>query len=274
MLLITKENREEMIDRHYQRLGLPRTIANPGCVLPNHDLRRFPGYVGEGFPFSVLPRDRWLEIYEANKGYFLGDRLRPILQPRDQGRTNFCWGHAAVRSLEALVAWQGFKYEPLSAESVCVPITHGINRGGAIADAFKHLILAGACRQRLWPLNNINVECYTEQVKYDAASHRIFHFNAYHTFDDVMTLAFQRLPTAIGLGWWGHAVCAFDPIYLDDYEEFDSIKRADCGWGLLINNSWGADWGDNGWAVLDEEHATPDLGACTPLAINYCYSVV
>jgi hypothetical protein len=159
--------------------------------------------------------------------------------------------------------------ESLSAESVCVPVTRGRNRGGSPEEALRRLQSHGACYQEFWPKNDLNEEHAKRGWEVNAYSHRIIKWLEVSNFDDQMTLALRRIPVAIGLGWWGHLVCQLDPVYLDDLPDLDNVVRASGQFGIGFDNSWGADFGDNGYAYLDEKHATADLGAFAPLSITF-----
>jgi hypothetical protein len=68
-------------------------------------------------------------------------------------------------------------------------------------------------------------------------------------FDAVFTAALLRLPTSIGLDWWGHQVEITDPVVFDDGS-----------YGVGFRNSWGADWpsqGAGGWSTLTERKSQP-----------------
>jgi hypothetical protein len=73
-----------------------------------------------------------------------------------------------------------------------------------------------------------------------------------------ITLGFLRIPISLPLNWWGHLVCQTAPYKLGKRE-----------WGVTIDNSWGADWGDDGEGILDEEHAQGSNGMFAPLSSSF-----
>ena len=109
-----------------------------------------------------------------------------------------------------------------------------------------------------WPENELSPRNADKDWQEQALNHVLLKWLNVKTFEQQITLAIHRVPIAIGLSWWGHLVCQLDPV---------QIGRNDFGIG--IDNSWGADWGDNGYAILDEESATADLGAFAPLSETF-----
>ena len=61
-----------------------------------------------------------------------------------------------------------------------------------------------------------------------------------------MTAALIRLPVSIGLDWWGHQVLITGPVDLGNGK-----------YGVEFRNSWGADYGDDGYSTLTENKAQP-----------------
>jgi len=203
---------------------------------------------------ETIPRNLWKKLFDNQEGSFLQDVLAEQLAPHNQGQTRYCWAHACVRTLEALRVWQGQQPCLLSAESIAVPITGGRNRGGTCDEAIPQLREYGACRQELWPLNDLNERHAEPSWKVDRLRFRLLRWIETKSWDEQMTLAFKRIPLAIGLGWWGHMPCQLGPARLPNGEL-----------GIVIDNSWGPNWGENGRGVLDEEHGTADLGAFAPI---------
>jgi hypothetical protein len=268
-LLITDTNAEEQVSLHRARLNGHELYGWQGCTRRRKPYGGIPGVIPSSFLYPRIPREKWRELITAGAGRSLGDLTKNVLPPHDQGSTNYCWAHGSVRAVEVLRVYQCLTPEILSAESVAVPITGGVNRGGSPDEALEWLQKYGACHQDFWPLNDLNKRHAKAGWEANALSHAILRWAEIDTFDDQATLAHHRIPIAIGLGWWGHLVCQLDVVYLDDIPALDCYVRAAGQYGISFDNSWGADYGENGRGYLDEKHATADLGAFAPISATF-----
>lgn len=255
---ITIQNRHEVCG--------PKAIYRHG-----RELLETPGNLGRR-PFSKgsgrrpkasdflkpIPRNNWKDAIAAGAGSFLHDLCKAVLPPHDQGRTNYCWAHGSVRAVETLRVFEGQEPKLLSAESVAVPITNGRNIGGYAEDALDQLAEFGACEQRFWPNNDLRERMARNGWKDDRLKHRVVRWVEVDSFDLQITLALMRVPVALGLDWWGHLVCQLDPVIMKD----GSV-------GIGIDNSWGNDFGDNGYGTLDEASGTGSSGCWAPMSINF-----
>ena len=257
-LIITDANAREQIRERCRRLDPTLPFGAPGCRRRETEYGFLKGVKPSSFYFPPIPRQRWPELIANGRGSWLSDLRKGKLPPHDQGKTNYCWAHGSVRAVEVLRVYEGQAPLLLSAESVAVPLTGGRNRGGTPEEALEQLRRYGACDQTYWPANDLNVRHATLGWTTDAENHIILAWADVLNFADQMTLALHRVPVAIGLGWWGHLVCQLDPIELAPNQ-----------FGIGIDNSWGADWGENGYGILDEKHGTADLGAFAPISETF-----
>jgi len=248
------------IPRHKLLLQSPQSLAmiERGCKL------RAASYGSLSFAqaaeerIDLIPRSLWPQLIANGQGTWLHDLTKDKLPPHDQGSTNYCWCHGSVRAQEITQVYEAQPPLILSAESVGVPITGGRNRGGYPEEALARLVAAGACAQDFWPLNDLREAHAKPGWLEDAKKHRITQWLDVDGFDMQMTLALLRIPVAIGLRWWGHLVCQLDPIHFggDDY-------------GIGCDNSWGPNYGENGYFILTESKGTADLGAFAPLTATF-----
>lgn len=257
-LVITDDNYQLHVKHMKLKLGRVIPDADPGCRLRCTSYGNMPYAKKAEEIIDVIPRDLWKDLIDKGQGSFLHDSNTGTLQPHDQGSTNYCWAHGSVRTLEYLRLFEGQCPHILSAESVAVPLTGGRNRGGYPEEALSWLYERGACRQSFWPNNDRNIDHASEGWETDANNHRILSWIEVKGFDMQMTCALCRIPVAIGLGWWSHLVCQLDPVYLGNGK-----------FGLGCDNSWGADYGENGYFILSEERAEADLGAFAPLSETF-----
>ncbi len=194
--------------------------------------------------------------------------LRPFCSPiEDQGQTNSCTGHAIVAAMECDLNIQ--KEQPIRLSRLFVYYnerelegTVGQDGGAEIRDGIKQIATYGACNETLWPFdpNKITtkpgLEAYEDGLKHKAVRYEaveqsldallhclgmnqrpvVFGLMLYDSFesDAVAQSGIVPMPHLWGeqcLG--GHALCIVG--YDMDTQQF------------LIRNSWGTDWGQQGY---------------------------
>jgi len=257
-LIITDANADEQIRLHIARLRGKELYGTEGCLQRKTPYGHIGGVTPASFFFPIIPRASWKAIIENDGGPWSHDLCMDNLPPHDQGWTKYCWTHGSVRAVEVLRIYQGQDPLILSAESVAVPLTGGRNRGGSPDEALHQLMEFGACRQELWPPNELNEKKADPRWKEDRLDHVVLNWLDVLSWEVQITLALHRIPVAIGLRWWGHLVCQLDPVILPNGEV-----------GIGCDNSWGADYGENGYFLLDEKHGTADLGAFAPISETF-----
>lgn len=208
--------------------------------------------------FAAIPRAEWLQHIKMIGTDTLHNLCKPVLPPHNQGRTNFCWSHATVRAAEILRVRNGHSARRLSSASVAVPITGGRNVGGYPEKALMQLQSQGACTLELWPDSQLKKTPEATAFNTEARENRLIKWVDVQGWEMQISMLLRQIPVVLPLNWWGHAVCATDAVILDD----GTI-------GIGFDNSWGADWGDYGWATLDEEKGTAEDGAFAPISEVY-----
>lgn len=229
--------------------------------------RRFFGYMqspkeyratslGSSFPFPIIPRSEWddrIAEMEQNSTRISDMLLQLGIPSLDQDSTNYCWCNAVVGAVQVVRAQQNQKYIPLSPASVAAPIKNYQNQGGWGAEALDYIVKNGVAAVSQWPANAIK-RSYFDPSRANAALHKVteYYLLDSRNFDQLMTMLFMRIPTAIGLNWWSHEVLACDPV---------SLGSGD--YGVRFRNSWGDSYGSKGFNTLTQSKATPD-DACSP----------
>lgn len=183
-----------------------------------------------------------------------------------------CTANALVGNLEFLEKKEGCPFADLSRLFIyynerAMEGTINEDSGAAIRDGVKSLVNLGVCTEKSWPYN-INkftakptAACFKEALKHQVVSyHRIltlqemkqclaegypfvFGFSVYESFESPAVAKTGKLdlpkPKEKQLG--GHAIMAAG------YD--DATKR------FLIRNSWGADWGLQGYFTMPYDYA-------------------
>jgi hypothetical protein len=256
-LLIDESNYGDAIAEHDDRRNFQEGLADPECHPRRLAYGSIPGVARATDHFDPIPRTEWPKMIESGRGAFLHDLIKDHLPPHDQGKTNYCTFHGTVRAMETMRVWQGQIPIILSAESLAVPVTGGVNRGAAIDEAIIQAKSFGPCPQEYWPLNDRNENHAAKGWDTIREQFRLIQWLDVHGFDMQMTFALLRIPVIIGLGWWGHCICQLDPVMFEDGT-----------FGIGADNSWGADYGDRGYFQLTEQRGTADLGAVAPLCVK------
>jgi C1A family cysteine protease len=193
--------------------------------------------------------------------------LRALCPPvYDQGQLGSCTANAIAGMLEYDQLWQGEAASTPSRlfiyynERVMEGTIH-VDAGAAIRDGIKSVVKLGVCSEEEWPydLSYFVVrppkQCYDDALKFKALSYQrvrvhdlhamkaclalsfpfVFGFLVYESFesDEVATTGVMPMPVSDEEFLGGHAVMA---VGYDDAHQ-----------SLLVRNSWGVDWGLQGY---------------------------
>lgn len=244
------------------RAGMPEGSIYTGSVETPPDYVSASQIIEWPESWPVIPREEWPEMIKRLEGFTLSAIRGDKIAPHNQGRTSRCWAHGCTRAIEIMRIVEGKSPYLLSPDSVAYPIEGTRDRGGYPEDAAVQLAKGGACRLDLWPEQDLSPKRADPSWQSNALAHRLIKWIKVRTFAQQMTCAFRRLPVPIGLRWWGHLVCQLDPIQLGANE-----------FGVGVDNSWGRNWKENGYGILDEESGTADLGAWCPVSTSWYFGV-
>lgn len=220
---------------------------------------------------ATIPRALWAEAI-CNLGPANLKDAYP-LPAKDQNGLGLCWAYGSTRVVEVKRLALGLPSLELCPESVAGPLTGWRDEGGYAAEAFAQIEQYGIAIQSLCPNPHaLNPRLWDPSWQANAKSHEAVNWydieqaDRLPNYDEVVTCLLNRTPVAAGLDWWGHLVAFLAAIILPP--DVNCAVNTPTGHkvGVLFQNSWGTDWpnaGDNGYAVLVEQLATPD-GAAAP----------
>lgn len=216
------------------------------------------GYSAAGAPTygkgKPIPRSEWddrIAEKEKNKSRISDILIAGNVPSMDQNGTNYCWFFGVVGACQARRAVAGLPYIGLSPACGAAQIKSFRNQGGWGNDAVEWMVDHGVCSQATWPQAAIERRYLTETARAEASRFKLTEWDdcEQNDFDAVMSfvLADDPIPFAIGLDWWGHLIFGCD-----------GVKLGTGKYGIRIRNSWGASYGDNGFAVLEQRKCLGD----------------
>lgn len=208
------------------------------------------------FDLPLIPRSEWdARIEEMEKTKSLYSQLilshTPYIPSKNQSNTNYCWFNGVVTGCEGLMALTGQGFTALSSACGAAQIKGFRNQGGWGGEALNWMVKYGTCPQSMWPNAAINRSYLTEAARQAALKFRLTEwYDNMRTgsFDVLMTALFNRIPVPLGLDWWSHLICAFDP-----------VKTGNNAYGCRIRNSWSDSWGEKGFGILSESRSRGDM---------------
>jgi hypothetical protein len=214
------------------------------------------GAVADPFPPELLipmgEVQARIQEMEATKSR-ISDLIRAVqLPPKDQARTNYCWGNAPTHCCEIVRVQQGLPMVILSPASACAQIKNYKNVGGWGQEALQFIVDRGLVPVDHWPANAIDPKYATPANKQLALNYRVVEWNELkpRNLQQLLSMLLRRIPVAVGYSWWQHEIVACDPVWIDGAP------------AVRIRNSW-LGWGDYGFGILQGSRALPD-DACAP----------
>jgi hypothetical protein len=247
--------------------------SNPLIIDDGNANRYVDQWRQEGYSFGMTPRDYaaapfgsasrplYQYQYESDRNK-LRDRIKradenkatpddwriagevPIL---NQGQWGYCWMFGVVGAMMTAYAMTGVKSPHLNAFPTAYRGKQGRNQGGWGEEALRYINQFGVVENSLWPGNEAKMSNWDRQeVKENAKLHMVTQSLELPQKDlyailSVLTDPVWPRPVSVGFDWWGHLVYATRAMALDGGK-----------FGLMIPNSWGGDWGNQGCAIIDE----------------------
>lgn len=252
----------------------PNIIVNGERMLRGYfqrDWKRVPfassNIYSDSFDIPLIPRDEWPDrIKEMDETKSRNSDLldQAGLGVLNQDSTNYCWINAPVHCVEGTRVMMNQPMVRLSPASVGAKIKNFRNVGGWGSEGLRYLVEHGCCSQDTWPPNAISRQYDTPEADKERELYKVTEWydvvdireGASKRFERLMTCLFNRFLVAIGLNWWSHEVTAVDPVSMGSGR-----------YGVLIDNSWGPNWGENGRSILTESKATPDDACVCRVAV-------
>lgn len=254
---------------------LPRTAKDPGADA--HGLaklgarpRTLPYGLAGGSPMGfVAPSEQW-----ASRAGLGRRTIKPHNHHIKSQRFSDCTANMATNLVEIVRSQQGLPFVELSATAVYAHINGGRDVGSNLHDAAQYVREVGCVPVSMWPANTWRMR---EPSGYEAMAAR---FRGLEWVDipdaaGVVTgIGWYGRPVGIGVQWGvgGHAVTAVNYDYraqvpAEHRQAYDELVRyyasvdaelaelcgaaadGDHVW-FEIENSWGADYGENGYGWL------------------------
>jgi hypothetical protein len=161
------------------------------------------GAVADPFPPELLipmgEVQARIQEMEATKSR-ISDLIRAVqLPPKDQARTNYCWGNAPTHCCEIVRVQQGLPMVILSPASACAQIKNYKNVGGWGQEALQFIVDRGLVPVDHWPANAIDPKYATPANKQLALNYRVVEWNELkpRNLQQLLSMLESRLPSAI-----------------------------------------------------------------------------
>jgi hypothetical protein len=244
LLVIGDDNWQDHCD------GGKHAAGSFGCVRTPGRMRAMPEMTLENSGSPLVPQSDWKS--RAEKMVAAKATLKDLAydtRALDQDGVGQCWLFGNCGAVRTLSIRQGGIARLPSPQSLAYALRSdyarwGVN-GGDPADSAEALVKFGAARAELWtddPAEGRDSKLATDAAEADRENNRVTrcvelgHEN--DRWDEVVSCALQNIPMGVCFDWWSHHVEGVGVI----------VKGGELC--LLCRNSWGADYGDNGFFAL------------------------
>jgi C1A family cysteine protease len=211
----------------------------------------------------------------------------------DQGQTNSCTANALCAAYSILNILNG--NPPISLSRLFIYYnsrlcdnSQSTDTGANLYNCFLMMQLNGCCLESLWLFdkNNITVqpsmECYTQALKHCAQQHSLL--NPRNILNEIRECLANNKPVVIGISIYESfitnevAMTGFIPLPAQTEKLLGGHALVAIGYddvlqGIIVQNSWGSTWGQQGYSYLPyayimDPNLTSDCHAFMKIEIN------
>ena len=236
-------------DENGYQLMLP--ASQTGYVERDYDRTPY-GSVGAAPPgeIEVIPYDQWpdkIADLEREKATLKDIWEASPIGVLNQGNYPFCHGFAAIMAVLIERAKQGLPYVELSASSVAAPVTNYTKSGAWIGKDLQQIVKVGVAPLSLIPMLTHRKSDFPPGWEQEAGKHRVTEFAELRPRDFAQqgSAILQGHGVSVGQNHWSHAVLQMCVRDMDKSKKATDPNR----YGIELRNSWGAGWGDGGFAI-------------------------
>lgn len=174
----------------------------------------------------------------------------------NQSSLRYCHSFSTAMGVAFWREQQGLPFVELSPSSVAAPITGYQNKGWYIDGALEQAVKVGVATTEFVPRGTTGRADFKPGWEASAAKHRVVEWAEGRSRDIVLqgTLLLNGMGYVAGLNWWGHAIWCVELLDLAPGKPATDWNR----YGIEYLNSYGREWGEDGWGVLTGQRAIAD----------------
>ena len=197
-----------------------------------------------------------------------------VTSVKNQGQCGSCWSFSATAAMEGAWAISTGKLIDLSEQQVMDCSSKYINfgcNGGEMDHAFDYAIDNGMCLDEDIPYNAVSQACSDEEKKCNKVADFLYCMDVTPNNEQVLMQAVYETPVSVAIE---------ADVRVFQFYSGGIIDSSTCGTSLdhgvvivgygteedkdywIVKNSWGEDWGENGYVRIARGSSTTDNGVC------------